>query len=286
MPRRVAAFVLFFSLIAIARPRAARAGDVAPELEAHALRSEARAVLGAVLSTLAPEEQRRLVGAYLAVDTNPSDPLALAACDDDGDYVVVISDAMLRLVDHAARAAAIDGPDASARRVAEYGAFLASAQRPGERLLPPPPGFFGDAALGDVAALRREALVFVLGREVEHLRAGDLRCPRPTATKEAGDDVWTPAEKAEALHSARATYRADARARDLPAAARAFAAGASGRGMLATLGVLWAIERGARPLGFRPTYLTHHPGSAARLATVRDAATSAAPTVASGAASL
>lgn len=285
MPRRLAAIVLSV-LLAIAAPRAARAGDVAPELEAHALRSEARSVLAAVLSTLAPEEQRRLVGAYLAVDTTPSDPLALAACDDDGDYVVVISDAMLRLVDHAARAAAIDDPDVSARKVAEYGAFLATAQRPGERLLPPPPGFFGDAALRDVAALRREALVFVLGREVEHLRAGDLRCPRPTATKEAGDDVWTPAEKAEALRSARTTYRADARARDLSAATRAFLAGASGRGMLATLGVLWAIERGARPLGFRPTYLTHHPGSEARVATVRDAATSAASADTSAAASL
>jgi hypothetical protein len=272
LPRALALVsLLAFVLLA---PRAAGADETAPELETHALRSEARSILAALVTTLTPEERARTVGVYLAVDANPTDPSALAACDDDGDYVVVVSDAMLRLIDHAARAGAIEDVTVSARKVAEYGAFLARSQRPNERLLPPPPGFFGGDAQRDPAELRRDALAFVLGRELEHVRARDVSCPHPTATKERGDDVWTAAEQRAAVALAARTYRADATLRDFTAAARLFAAGGSGRGALATLGVLSAIEQARdprRPGAFAPSYLRYHPASAERMSTVRRA---------------
>ena len=274
---RALAAVAFVTALVLT-PRVSSAEETAPELETHALRSEARAILAALVTTLTPAERARTIGIYLAVDADPADPTALAACDDDGDYVLVVSDAMLRLMDHAARAAAIDDPSISARKVAEYGAFLARSQRPTERLLPPPPGFFGNDAQRDPAELRRDALAFVLGRELEHVRAGDVTCPHPTATKERGDDVWTAAERRAAFALAARTYRADARPRDLAAAARLFAAGGSGKGALATLGVFAAIEQAAPARGaaaFSPSYLRHHPSSSERMSTVRRAATPA-----------
>ena len=141
--RRV--MVLAFAALAaaplVAVPRGARANEIAPELESLELRQKAQAETKKLIAGLAPGDQRRLTGLYVAFDASASDPRAMVACDDDGDYVIVLSDAMLRLVSNVARAQSYDEASAG-RSVEDYAAFLARVQVPGRRLLPPPPGSF------------------------------------------------------------------------------------------------------------------------------------------------
>jgi hypothetical protein len=258
-----AAFVLFFA------PPAA-ADEVAPELESQDLRTKAHLELKKLVAALPVPDQRRLTGIYVAFHGEASDPFALASCDDDGDYVVVLSDAMLRLVSHVARAQSYDDANGS-RKIEEYAAFLARSQLPGRRLLPPPPGFYvAESAAGTYEDRLRESLAFVVARELTHLRTGQLVCAHPTATKEAGDDTWTAAEQRRALENAATLYPGRA-THDAEAVVRVLDAGRMERGALGLLRFLEQYEAEQRVFvpRFAPTYRTHYPQSAARASAIR-----------------
>jgi hypothetical protein len=256
----------------------ARAGDIAPALDAEELHEVARAALEDALVTLEMGDRRRLVGTYVAFDPDVTDTIALAACDDDGDHVVVLSEALLRLAADVARLEAADDV-LGTRKVEEYTGFLARAQLPDRKLLPPPPGSYAVDASGRIdPAARRHlagAVAFLVGHEVARLRAGDVRCPHPTATHESGDATWTREERRRALEGAERVYRAGASqvARDDEAATRAAQAGRDLAGALGMLRFFEQLERERlTALGrFAPTYLTHHPSSPTRAATVRAA---------------
>ena len=235
-------------------PRRATGDEVAPELERADLRVRAQAELRRLVARLGPTEQRRLTGVYVAVDPDAADPSAQVACDDDGDYVVVVSDAMLRLASHVARACD------DTHKIEDYAAFLARTQLPGRRLLPPPPGFF-DAPVAGAEDRLADVLSFVIARELVRLRAGDLVCPRPTATREAGDDVWTPAEAKAAAAIANRLY--PGAVRDAEATTRVVDAGRTDRGAsaLERFFVELALD-GPITLGrFAPGYQRLHGGT-------------------------
>ena len=254
--------------------------EVAPSLAPEELRETARAELGRAIGALSPTEQRRLVGTYVAFDDDASDPLALAACDDDGDHVVVLSVAMLRLTADLARAAAQDEREGT-RRVEEHASLLARAHVPGRRLLPLAPGAYvgaGAAAVETIAATRRaEMLAFVIGHEVARLRAADVTCPSATATREVGDDTWTREERRRALAAAEQIYAAGARQvpRDEEATRRVLATGRDVTGAVALLRFAEQLERERLLVAslFVPTWITLHPSAATRAATVRAVAT-------------
>ena len=274
--RRV--LVLAFAALAAASfaasPSAARADEIAPELETLELRQKAEAETRKLVAGLAPPDQRRLTGVYVAFDSSPSDPSAMVACDDDGDYVIVLSDAMLRLVSTVARAKSYDEAT-SGRNVEDYAAFIARVQVPGRRLLPPPPGFFTGQLSGATHDTRlREALSFVIARELTHLRAGDLVCAHPTATHEAGDDQWTSSEQRGALEGAATIYPGRAAQRDVETTTRVLDAGRSEEGALGLLRFFaqLEVERIVHTSRFLPTYLAQHPASAQRAASVLGAA--------------
>lgn len=257
--------------------RSAQADEVAPELEALELRQRAQAEASRLLAGLSEADQRRLRGAYVAFDANPNDPSAMAACDDDGDYVIVVTDAMLRLASIVARAQSADEVDGS-RSVEDYAAFVGRAQVPGRRLLPPPPGFYaapsGGATHTAPETRLRESLAFVIARELTLLRSGDLVCPHPTATHEEGDDRWTPSEQRRALEAAASLYPGRAPARDEEATWRVLEIGRNERGALGLLRFFAHLEL-ERPLGagrFVPTYLVLHPGAITRVAAIEAAA--------------
>jgi hypothetical protein len=210
-----AILLLFFSLFAVT----ARADEIAPELLTLELRNKAIAEEKAVFATMSDADKRRLVGTYVAFDPSASDPIVMSACDDDGDYVVVISDAMLRLVDDVARAASYDEANGT-HKLDEYAAFLLASQVQGRRVLPPPAGFHSGTRGTAEDDRLREALAFVIAHEVERMRNGDLVCPHPTATKEHGDDVWTADEQRRAAETARPIYPAHQSERDDDAAKR------------------------------------------------------------------
>jgi hypothetical protein len=270
----VLALALLTAAPVVARPHDARADEIAPELETLELRQKAQGEMKRLVVGLPPGDQRRLAGLYVAFDANAADPSAMVACDDDGDYVIVVTDAMLRLVSSIARAQSYD-ETSGGRSVEDYAAFLARVQVPGRRLLPPPPGAFTGQLVAATHETRlREALSFVLARELAHLRAGDLVCAHPTATHEAGDDVWTTGEQRRALEGAASLYPGRAVARDVEATARVLEAGRTELGALALLRFFAQLEaeRIVHTSRFLPTYLAQHPASALRAASVRNAA--------------
>jgi hypothetical protein len=266
---------LFLALLATALPaRAVRADEIAPELETLELRQKAQAETKKLVSGLAANDQRRLTGVYLAFDANPSDPSAMVACDDDGDYVIVVTDALLRLVSLVARAQSYDEANGS-RAIEDYAAFIARSQIPGRRVLPPPPGFFTAQIAGTTHDTRlREALSFVLARELAHLRAGDLVCAHPTATHEHGDDEWTATEQRRALEGAASVYPGRPVERDTEATVRALEAGRTEGGALGFLRFFaqLEVERVVHTSRFTPTYLVQHPSATVRIAVVKTAA--------------
>ena len=266
---------LGIAAISTACPRLAQADELAPELETFELRQKAQMEAKRLVQDLTANDRRRLTGVYVAFDANASDPSAMAGCDDDGDYVVVITDAMLRLVSLVARAQSDDESNGT-HGVEDYASFLATSQLPGRRLLPPPPGFY--AATPDTGSAQetrlREALSFVVARELTHFRAGDLVCAHPTATHENGDDVWTASEQRHALETAKTVYPGRAAPRDAEAITRVLAGGRTEQGALGLLRFFAQLEtdRGAAVKRFVPTYLVQHPDSSARTASVRTAA--------------
>lgn len=237
--------------------RVARADEVAPALEGADLRVRASLLLRELMNA---KPEPKLRGIYAAFDPSVSDPIAMAACDDDGDYVIVMSDAMLRLAGFIARLATEDDAN-HGHKLDDYADHLAKNQTPGKRLLPPAAGAYTAGAGDDDrwAAIMR----FLYARELAHLRAGELVCPNPTVTKERGDDDWTPAEAAAARTSASALYPGKQAERD----ANAIDELGTNDGALALLQFFASFEAaGPRSL---PSYLPLHPRSAARLLAIR-----------------
>jgi hypothetical protein len=185
---------------------------------------------------------------YVAFDPSPSDVVALAACDDDGDYVVVLSEALLVLTEHVTHAAVLDELGAT-DALASLASHYAREQRAGARLLPPPAGAFDAEDSRELEAIHtlrfRQALSGIVARELAMIVAGDLVCPRPTATRERGDDVWTDEEAANARATAVALYASPARAltRDEDALTLTRAAGNDVRGVVAWLDFFARVEQ-------------------------------------------
>jgi hypothetical protein len=234
-----------------------------------------------LVDRLPTEARRRLTGIYVAFDPSLTDVGSMAACDDDGDYVVVISDALLGLADFVAQAEATDEVFWTHKRD-EYATFLAESQRPGTRALPPPPGFF-DAAQAqsarkvDVASTRfNEIVAGTVAHELAHLLQGDLVCPNPTATHERGDDEWTHEERDHAFTVAEKLYTPPrVLAADCAGIDRVLDAGMTEQGELAWLSTLDRIERTGRERADRPTpstYLRLHEACGVRADVVRAAA--------------
>src|SRR5258706_11897569 len=103
-----ARFAAILGLVASAvAPIAARAdAPIAPALATPTARAYVEGELRALVKALPASARARVTGLYVAFEANPNDANALAACDDDGDYVIVITDAMLTLVDFVAQAEA------------------------------------------------------------------------------------------------------------------------------------------------------------------------------------
>lgn len=251
-------------------PTSAAADEVAPDLEPSDLRELAKTELKKVVTALPANDQKRLAGVYAAFHADASDPFALAACDDDGDYVVLISDAMLRLVANVARAQSYDDANTS-RKIEDYAAYVARTQLPGRRLVPPPPGFYtAELAARTYDDRLRESLAFVVARELTHLRVGQITCPKPTATKEAGDDEWTAAEHRRALENVGTLYPGRG-THDGEAIVRVIDGGRSERGALGLLRFFDQYEAEQRVFvpRFNPAYRTYYPSSAMRASAIK-----------------
>jgi len=241
------------------------------------LHRQATEELKVLIATLDPPARDKLVGAYVAFDATMNDLGAMAGCDDDGDYVVVVSDALLSVIDGTSRAQATDKLDA-------YASFLVRNARPHTKLAAPPPGFFDVQLVSSAAstpqrraetqaARARDALSGVLAHELAHMTSGDVTCRHPTAGRESGDDTWTAGEQARSFEAAERTYTPQrVLAADSAGTSMVLSAGRGVDGLVGLLSVLDRVERNARE-GYAPTYLKLHPSTAVRLQWVEAAAT-------------
>ncbi len=256
----------------------AEAGDeVAPGLADDALADDASEQLRLLMRSRGDREQAALAGIYVAIDPSDTEVTAIGGCDDDGDYVVVLSRALLDLLRHVAHADASDRLRGT-RLLHAYGPLLARAQQRDARPLPPPsprrdPGSLdvrvGEAERELTHAFTDDALAWLVADEVARAVSGELVCPRPTETRESGDAVWTPAEQVAALAGGAARLRdtasaANAAAADAWATRALVERGGSEVPALALLGVMAALED-ARPPGVASNYLTLHPGTHDRI---------------------
>ncbi len=233
-------------------PVAAAPVAPAPALALPMARQQASALLDELVRGLAATVQRKVTGIYVAADTTSRDAYAMAACDDDGDPVVVLSDPMLTLLDYVAEAAANDELSGTHKR-AEFAAFIGRNARSGARVLAPPAGFFegqDDPAKGELAARRfNESLAGVLAHELAHATT-DLQCGAPTATHERGDDVWTSEERAAAFAIAPLlTTEARVASADRAASSMLIAAKIEARGAESWLGFVDAALFAGSPAG-------------------------------------
>jgi len=252
---------------------AAYGDDVAPNLLDDEIVDDASAELAEVVSSLDASEQQRVRGIYIALERSQVDVTALAACDDDGDYVVVLSRGLLDQVEAVAYADASDRVRGT-HLLGGYGALLARAQRADAQVLPPPVSLEGAdarARAGEVArAFAQDALAWLVADEVAHAISGELTCPSPTVTHEQADDLWTPEEHALALTLA-PSRMAHLDAADAWATRRLLARGGSEVPAFELLRAMASLED-ARPPGAATTYLTLHPHARGRAAAMRAAA--------------
>jgi hypothetical protein len=266
-----------------------RAIDAAPGAAVSLLRQAASVEFSALFDSLPVAERRNFPGAYVAFDDSPTDIGSMVGCDDDGDYVVVVTDALLRFATFVAHAEATDETFGT-HKVDEYATFLAEAQRSGAgkagvRPLPPPMGFF-DASEGLPAAgvkleveRFREIVGAIVGHELTQFVQGNLVCPHPTATHERGDDEWTPDERERSLAWALGGYTAErVFSADRETTVRLLDSGLTERGSLAWLRIVGPIERAleespsCQDTSSLPTYLRLHKNSEARAEVIRSAA--------------
>jgi hypothetical protein len=262
--------VALVGLVLLSFVRPVGADEVAPGLEGSDLRVRADLLLRALV---AAKPEPKLRGIYAAFDANDSDPSAQVACDDDGDYVIVLSDAMLRLASFVARVAKEDEKNGT-HEVDDYAAFLVRNQAAGKRLLPPAAGAFASGGVDPMNEDRWNAIVlFVYASELAHLRAGDLVCANPTVTKERGDAQWTAAERTAATATAKTIYPGKPLERDAAAIAELHALAQDDRGALTLLQFFARFEAESlvTPPRAMPRYLMLHPRSASRVAALKNA---------------
>jgi len=242
-------------------------------------RAQASDALRRLSARVPPEGAARVRGIYVAFDGGVVDAYAIAACDDDGDPVVVVSDALLVELDDVAQAVVPGDETATSAHLDAYAALVARSRRPGARVLAPPPGFFDEprdgglapraiaARLDASAAAFRDAVAGAVAHELAHALDG-VDCPAPTLTREPADDVWTADERRAAFARSPRDYAVD---RVLDAEARAAAllvdAGYDTYGYANWLTYTAAIEATAG--GAAPPYERIHPRARERLAIVR-----------------
>lgn len=240
MAPRSGAVALVASAIAIALvPVTARAEDRTRDV--NVLRRAADDALQTLVPKVAAAAEGaapRVVGAYVALDPSVTEATALAACDDDGDPVVMITAAFFELMASLADTAVADvtaPPPATAKggaavdtyphlpRVEAYAALLAvetSVAIGTSRVRPvgPAPGTFEAPATPQaeqMAARLYEAMIeAVVAVELGHLARGDVVCAHPTPTREAADGEWSAAEAEAARQVASLGIRAGSGTRE------------------------------------------------------------------------
>jgi hypothetical protein len=145
------------------------------------LRGEAQSIIRELISTLPPLQQGRVANIPIVVDSTPGDVNAFATCTKDGKAAMAITDGLLDIQAHLARARAYDEV-AHTNKVDQYIQLIAHGQQPNRPIVQPPAGFFEASVDSQPQKLARqrqvldEQIAFVLGHELAHHYLGHLPC--------------------------------------------------------------------------------------------------------------
>jgi len=145
------------------------------------LRAESSSILRELVLGLPPLQQGRVANVPIVVDSTPGEVNAFATCTREGKAAMAITDGLLDIQAHLARAKAYDEVAGTAK-VADYIQLIAHGQQPKRPVVRPPAGFFDPAIdnqpqkLGRQRELLDEQIAFVLGHELAHHYLGHLPC--------------------------------------------------------------------------------------------------------------
>jgi len=145
------------------------------------LRAESAGILRELIASLPPLQQGRVANVPIVVDSTPGEVNAFATCTRDGKAAMAITDGLLDIQAHLARAKAYDEA-ARTNKVADYIQLIARGQQPKRPIVQPPAGFFDVGIDNQPQKLARqreildEQIAFVLGHELAHHYLGHLPC--------------------------------------------------------------------------------------------------------------
>lgn len=144
------------------------------------LRGRAQQVLNALVAALPPQQQARVNGIPLVVDSTPGEVNAFASCS-GGSAAMAITDGLLQIQSQLARFRAYD-EIAGSNKVGEYIGVIARGARPKSPLPEVPAGFADPRFDLDARKVTRqyqildEQIAFVMGHELGHHYLGHLGC--------------------------------------------------------------------------------------------------------------
>jgi len=145
------------------------------------LRAESSGIIRELIAGLPPLQQGRVANVPIVVDSTPGEVNAFATCTRDGKAAMAITDGLLDIQAHLARAKAYD-EIAHTNKVADYIQLIARGQQPKRPIVQPPAGFFDPGIdnqpqkLGRQREVLDEQIAFVLGHELAHHYLGHLPC--------------------------------------------------------------------------------------------------------------
>jgi hypothetical protein len=144
------------------------------------LRKRAETILGELVAVLPPQQQSRVQGIPLVVDSTPGEVNAFASCSGSRS-AMAITDGLLQIQSQLARFRAYDEL-AGTNKVGEYIGVIARGARPKQPLPEVPAGFADPRFDLDGRKIARqyqvldEQIAFVMGHELGHHYLGHLPC--------------------------------------------------------------------------------------------------------------
>jgi hypothetical protein len=145
------------------------------------MRSKAGSVMGELIAALPANYQQKVSTIPFFADPTVGEVNAFAACDDQGQPLMAITDGLLEVEAHIAQYKAAD-EIFGGNRLDQYLTLLANQQQAGKPVVRPAPGFIDPAQHIDGRKVQRqhqlfeEQVAFVLGHELGHHYLGHTGC--------------------------------------------------------------------------------------------------------------
>jgi hypothetical protein len=163
-------------------------GDPINQLDVGFMRQRAGNVLHELVAALPDASRAKVQNVPLFADPSVGEVNAFAACDDNRQPLMAISDGLLEIMAQSARFKANDEVFGT-RKLDEYTGFIVQNYRPGKPIPRPAQGFVEPARDVDGRKVARqgqlfdEQLAFVLGHELAHHHLGHTGCANGSGSR-------------------------------------------------------------------------------------------------------